>query len=495
MSTYYFDNIVKKLLDESDEVIYDPFTDLYVGSNPHLEQIAVFEAFIEPFLEGTNLDSNGKKKAMEDIILMCGRRSGKSYVVSVIMYYVLTVLKQNVGLVLPELQTFEQALWLELQDRAKEAHGLEPMIDLIYSKNNKKVYFPKRDYGYVSLYPIIKKRNALSIKGAGKGVGLFIVEEAGLYPDKLLLDIRDDAINPIKSENENLITIYLGTPPHNAKGAFIDMFMAEHHRSFRWDIFDNPFIKDPQKTIDGAVRDGNYPNQEHPTIQREYFAKVVKDTSIMVYKFNESINISDKEVNLKEDGWRLTAGFDIGYNDASVIVALAYNIYSNELRTVYEDYKEQATIPELEDMVDNLYAEYPEIPVYCDTGSGGAKNIIETFIRHGGDNRYLKPADKTKKMEDLKFLNSLFITGKFKIHPKHTGIISEVQTIRYLHDTPKTKWANVDRRAENDRTDAMLYGMRGIMGMSASKEEVEVFKETAEERDEREWIERHISGG
>lgn len=464
---------------DNEEIIYDPYSDTFANGIPHEPQIAVFKCFMEAFetkeasedriiIEEITASTKATSALIKDIILMCGRRAGKSFIVSCMMYFVLTVKKKNVCLIIPELQTFEQALWIELVQRAKDTHGMVEGKDMIYTKNSKKVKFLGKDWGDLILYPILRRGNGDGVRGVGKNVKLFVIEEGGVYPDHLLLEIMEKGIDPIKLEDSEVRTIVLGTPPSD-KGTFVDLFDNPETISFRFTCYDNPFIKNPEEAIKAYCRKYNHA-LDSATVQREIFARPVLDTDITVFdfknKFNEFEAVST-DTYKETDGWVKTAGLDIGYDDATALVISAYNIYSCEFRIIYREGGKSATVGEIRKIIDRGLTMYPDTPIYCDTASGGAKTIIETFRKM--DIKYehtLWPAKKQHKMADLKLLNSLFREGRAKIDRDFKEIKNELYSVKWKHNSQRIQWADVDKRFPNDYTDALLYSIRGVYDMN-----------------------------
>lgn len=490
------------------EIKYNPYADTFANGIPHEPQIKVFNAFMDAFdseeqeedrliLEEFTSSVKPTKELIKDIVLMCGRRAGKSFIVSCMIYYILSVKKKNVCLIIPELQTFEQALWIELTQRAKDTHGMVEGKDLIYTKNSKKVKFVGKDWGDLILYPILRRGNGDGVRGVGKNVKLFVIEEAGVYPDHLLLEIMEKGIEPIKVEDKEVRVVILGTPPSD-KGTFVDLFNNSETISFRFTCFDNPFIVDPKEAIQAYCKKYNY-KITSATVQREIFARPVLDTDITVFDFKSKFNEFEAltEDKYKEvDGWKFTAGLDIGYDDATALVLSCYNVFTCEFRTIYRDGGSSATVSQIRKIIDRALTAYPETPIYCDTASGGAKTIIETFRKM--DIKYehtLIPAKKQHKMADLKLLNSLFREGKAKIDRDFKDIKKELYSVKWKHNSRRIQWADVDKRFPNDYTDALLYSLRGIFGMNDTAPTfIPTKQKTKDEIEEDEMLFRAFSG-
>ncbi len=497
MSQDFRDKLAKGF-EDTEEIIYDPYMDTFANGIPHEPQIKVFAVFMEAFqtediakdriiIEEITASTKSRKALIKDIILMCGRRAGKSFIVSCMIYYVLTVKKSNVCLIVPELQTFEQALWLEIKQRAKDTHGLIDGKTIIYTKNSKKVKFVGKDWGDLILYPILRRGNGDGVRGVGKNVKLFVIEEAGVYPDHLLLEIMEKGIDPIKLEDKEVRTVVLGTPPSD-KGTFVDLFNNDETLSFRFTCYDNPFIIDPDEAVKAYCRKYNH-DIKGATVQREIFARPVLDSNITIFDFEEENNMfkySHEEKYKEIDGWVFTGGLDIGYDDHSALVISCYNIYSCEFRIMYKDGGGHKTIGELRKMVDYALELYPDIPIYCDTAGGGAKMMIESFRRM--DTKYensLLKAKKQHKMADLKLLNSLFREKKAFIDSDFGDIIKELNSVKWKHNSRRIQWADVDSRIPNDYTDALLYSIRGVFDMNSDKPLFsEAVKKTEDELEE-----------
>lgn len=468
---------INKALNQSKEVVYDMYDSVFVDGVAHEKQLEIIRKFLAPY----KVRKDKLKKAAKDIILMAGRRSGKSYIVSCIMYHVLTVLKKDVVLVVPLLGTFEQALWIELQARALETHGFKPGVDIIYNINRKTVLFPKNKYGVLRLYPIEKRGNPDSLRGLGKGAGLFVVEEAGVYKNRLMKGLIEDAIDPIKAEDYRVRTIVLGTPPDAAKGKFVDMYNSPECLGYNFCCLDNPFLPDPKQFIkDYCIKNGY--SDSSAKVQIEMYGKVVKDASILLYNFLDNERVENIDTN--NGDWNFSAGLDIGHDDNSAIVVTAYNRYTGHVHTVYEAVSVNSLFTDIVKLVEDVCNLYPNIDIYADTQGGGSKVIVESLNNVQGKDYNMYPAEKKYRMSDMKLLNTLMRTGKYSVSPQCTDLIEDYLSVRWKVGVSRTKMADVDPAIPNDASDAKCYSLRGVFSLASKKVFEKKVIRTADEKEE-----------
>lgn len=238
-----------------------------------------------------------------------------------------------------------------------------------------------------------------------------VIDEAGEFD----IDLHDFIFRVIKPTLTDLRgTLWMiGTPGQIPHGYWWTITRpdvenrAKGWNVYTWHSFDNPYIEqqfkddlDELKSIYGA---GLY---DIPWFRREWLGEWCTDTSNNVYKFDPARNQTDSYEANVDDVCMLAV--DLGYADATAFVVGVYNKRLSDKLVFLECYREtEMPLDSIAKKIESYRSKYPGIRIIADPDS---KNTIATL--RGVYKLPIYDAEKTKKQENIEYMNSSLLAGK-----------------------------------------------------------------------------------
>lgn len=189
-----------------------------------------------------------------------------------------------------------------------------------------------------------------------------------------------------------------------------------------------------------------------PSYRREWLGEWVLEKSHLVYHY-DPVADADK---LPDGPLSYVLGVDLGFNDASAFVLVAWSAYDPALYVVEQFSQTQMLTDDVVDKIKDYRSRFNIQTVVVDSG-GGAKITVATWnIKH---HLNLTPAtDKANKAPHIKLFNSDLQKGKVKLLPAvRTAFVDEWSKLVW---DPKKREKNqlVEHvKSQNHLSDALLY--------------------------------------
>lgn len=246
-------------------------------------------------------------------------------------------------------------------------------------------------------------------KALGQKYKLAIIDEAASYN----IDLRELVYGVLKPAMADLsgTIVLLGTPGNLTKSLFYDVTAGIEPG---WHVvsantFQNPFMADNwRKEIEELTTNQPY-IIETPLFKQMYLGQWVIDTDALVYKFNADRNFYDAFPHVKGD-WQHVLGVDLGYEDDSAFVVVAFHEHSKVLHIVDCFSDKHMDITDVANKIKGFKAKYNIYKVIIDNANKQA--VEEMQKRHSLP---LEPADKTGKSDFIEIMNSELIQGYIKL--------------------------------------------------------------------------------
>lgn len=433
--------------------------------------------------------------------VICPRRAGKSWMsMSYAFDTACRTANARVVICLLVLKQAKGVYWTAMRDFAAR-YGIEAksnLHELTYTLRNGSTIML---LGCESVTEIEKLR--------GQSFDLVIVDECKSFNPAVLLELIDDVVSPTLHDRSGTLMM-IGTPGNTLSGPFYwatapfyeieipdddgikqkrpysrtfgapeqfwlenpedDLYWSRH----TWTKQDNVYLP---KLWTQALRDKkrNGWGDDHPTWLRESLAQWVPATGSYVYRYGEVLGATNgaAAVNWTPNGrgkhglpegheWRFICGMDLGFEDDFAIVIAAYSMTDGNLYHVYDWKKNHQDFFQMAEEIGNVLKRFgPFDAMVADTGSGGAKTLIETLNKHYGF--YIQAAEKREKYDYIEILNGEFLRGGVKIL-EGSNLHYELITLQWLmeENDDKSLLARTGKLKENPAQpnhlcDAFLY--------------------------------------
>jgi hypothetical protein len=290
------------------------------------------------------------------------------------------------------------------------------------------------------------------------GVGVDEAQDFGPHLQSLI----DDVLTPSIADYPDGWIALTGTPGPVPQGYFFDVthnkkYGFSHHE---WTLMQNPFMPNPQGFLEDLIKKREW-QLDNPTLLREYHNKWVLDVDSLWIRYKETVNHYTKLP--EEHKWSYIMGVDIGYKDADAIAILAWSDTSPVTYLVEELITAKQGLTELVDQMEGMHKKYPSIvKVVMDEGGLGKKLAEEIRRRHGIN---VEPADKTRKQENVDFLNDALRLGKF-MASKDSRFVKDSYLVQIDWDKTTPNRIVVKKNYHSDIIDAVLYAFKESYGFS-----------------------------
>ena len=296
----------------------------------------------------------------------------------------------------------------------------------------------------------------------GRKFKIIFIDEAGSFRPHLE-SLVVDVLQPTLMDMSGTLCMS-GTPPKILAGLFYDAIREDEERNpayklFKWSIFDNPHINDPAGFHEWILATNSW-TREHPTFQREYLGRCVREDQTLVYK-NYEPGRNGYETLPPGHVFMHVLGVDLGWEDET---ALRIVSFTPTLPHVYFGrcyHESHMSITSVAKMINDWDNEFGFVTKVADFGGGGKQIVQEMNDRF---NLNLEPAQKKAKASFIETLNDDLLGGKIKIRADD-DVIGEWEKLQWneveaLRGGERVMVKIEDPRLPNHLSDATLYAWR-----------------------------------
>ncbi len=384
-------------------------------------------------------------------IAVCSRRAGKTIACAadlidnalrhpgVVCLYV-TLSRSNA----------KKIIWREIKkiNRDHNLGGVENLSELSMT-------FPNHSIIYLSG---AKDTNEIE-KFRGLALKLVYIDEAQSFRE-YIKELINDVLSPALMDYAGTLVL-IGTPPPIPTGLFCEAYQGQNAWSkHHWSFWDNPFITKKSKMSHKAMLDRELTRRgvdvNDPSIQREWFGKFTLDSDSLLLHYDKNKNNYNMLPDIYPLKYNYIMGIDLGFDDADAIAVLAWSDREPTTYLVEEMVVAQQGLTELVEQIQLLNKKYDISKMVIDQGGLGKKLAEEMRRRH---HIPVQPADKTRKMENVAFLNDAMRTKRLMAKAD-----SKFAQDSYLVEIDKDKSTpdkiKVSDKYHSDIIDAVLYAFR-----------------------------------
>lgn len=293
-------------------------------------------------------------------------------------------------------------------------------------------------------------------KFRGLAIKLCYIDECQSFKE-YIKDLIDDIIGPALMDYAGSLCL-IGTPAPVPGGYFHECSVKnETWSKHGWTFWDNPHIeaksgKTHQEILDRELKRRGI-KVDDPSIQREWFGRWVLDLNSLVLQYNHTIN---HYTDLPPAKYNYILGIDVGWKDADALAILAHSEHDPVTYLVEELVVAKQGITELVEQAQHLIKKYSAYKVVMDMGGLGKKIGEEMIKRHQIP---VEAADKTRKMENIAFLNDAMRRGHFKA-PEKSRFVQDSYLVEIDRDKSTPERIKISDRFHSDIIDAVLYAFK-----------------------------------
>jgi len=448
-------------------------------------ELAKFRLRATLFDEQQQLMNTRKKMSM----LLCGRRSGKTYAIAAKMTEL--AITHNSGTILYVTKTVSQAyknIWKYLVEFAA--------LSRMPHKSNSSDYSITFDAGTKIILSGSDTIDQVDKLRGQAYLAAFVDEIQSIKYAKLLVD---EVIRPATKDFTDPLIVLAGTAPRAANTPWENWWLNAdmNTQKLHWTMEQNVFIPSYETVLQDVLAEEGL-TIDHPRFQREYLGVFMYDTEARVYLIDDKNYFSWGEFDswcVPPPGWniirpkvpfgvkdpddedhnvwndiRFTGGLDYGFSDSDAFVITAFSISKPERYILYQ-YKQNHTgvgdvaaavrrgIEELasKNELFKRAVENDDFKIYCDYAGAGSKITFD--LR----NSYRLPvvnAIKQDKDGAIDMLQEDIRTGRLKLE-KNSPFDEESKSVVWERDENDVIHRIVDDDAYHpDVADAVLYSLR-----------------------------------
>jgi hypothetical protein len=295
-------------------------------------------------------------------------------------------------------------------------------------------------------------RAAEAIRGTVEKVEIIALDECASYGQNFRY-VNEEILEPMLMDADGEMW-WIGSPGAACRGPFFDLTNPKPGAAhsdvpvYHWTALDNPYIPHAADWLERRRLKKGW-SLDNPIYLREYMGLWVKDEGSLVYRYDESRNWENE---LPPGDWSYIMGVDLGYDDPTAFVVVAYSPQSPILYVVDEFCRSKMLPSQVAEELRAWQERYKPVATVVDTGGLGKAIAEEMRSRYGVS---LKRAEKDKKYEYVELINSDFFEGRIKITGGAKETASELGLLQWDEDRRKE-----DPRFPNHRADALLYAWR-----------------------------------
>lgn len=326
------------------------------------------------------------------------------------------------------------------------------------------------DYGSIIYFLGIDDNEEEMAKAYGQKYKLCVVDEAALYKQ----DIRTfvyDCLFPATADYEGTVCL-TGMPCNNTKSFFFDVTNDREPgwSNHRWSVLDNPYMAEKMAKQIEFLKKNNPGIENTPTFKQQYLGEWAVSDDSRMYHFDDKKNMFDL---LPEDtNWHYVMGVDLGWDDPTAFVILAYRDYDPTLYAIEAYMRSSMTLTEVADRIKHYSRYYRFDNIIIDNSA--KQGVEELKQRH---NLSLTPADKAGKADFIHLCNDDLKHGRVKIRSVYCEpLIAEWQTLIWDEKALARGKYTEASRAKNHCSDAFLYAWRHCYNWVDRGVEVDPYK-------------------
>lgn len=419
--------------------------------------------------------------------LICGRRSGKTYLCAVMILLALLDGGHNEWVFFGQktMIAAKQAIWLDLLKIISDVglterwkiHNGNHTIETPHGTTFQLIGF--NDSGQVELL-------------RGKKFRLFIADEASTYEDLLqqIIDTVDPTLGEALDEKGNKVGSFVisGTPGYAKAGKWFRISTGAENRGVpedwelqSWTLLENPHYPDAKGEL-ATIRRKNGWTEEDAAYRREWLGEWVEDAGMLVHPYNSVHPLPvDWDWN---DGVTSTLGIDYGFNDSTGWVVISQRRDDPRGYVTYA-FKEAKLLPhQLAEITKRIVDRFKVVKAVADPAAGG-KTFYTDFNRLYGSQTgvYIESAEKPDWRGRVELLNADLKTGRLLITAEARTVATEMSELPF-----KDEHRDADHPAyDNHCTDALRYAHRALRGaLDLPKEEKP--RRTKVQEDQHKWM-------
>jgi len=336
--------------------------------------------------------------------LLATRRFGKSYTAGL---YLVKVAYEN-----PGTSSIYVALTRESAKKIMYKDVLKPLnrkykLNMKFNETTLTCTFPN---GSIIYLMGVDSSEDEKDKLLGQKYKLAVIDECASFS----IDLRElvyGTLKPAMADLGGTIAMF-GTPGNLTKSLFFDITTGAEPgwHLVKADTKDNPYMAEKwRKEIEELTTNQPY-IVETPMFKQMYLGQWVIDTDALVYKYDDYKNsIAQLPVHLNGD-WQYLLGVDLGYEDDSAFVVVAFHEFDKNLYIIDTYSKSKMDITDVANKIKELKKTHDIHKVIID---GANKQAVEEIQK-----RHQVPlitADKTGKSDFIEIMNAELIMARIKV--------------------------------------------------------------------------------
>lgn len=286
-------------------------------------------------------------------------------------------------------------------------------------------------------------------KARGSKYKRVAIDEAGSFGAHLR-EFIDDVLEAALMDLDGGLAL-AGTPTAALSGAFFD-FTTKDDSPFsvhRWTMLDNTFLPHAAEWLEKRRKERKWA-EDNPVYLREYRGRWVRSEDSLVYRFNRERNTYLFGLPAGHD-WRFILGVDLGYDDPSAWVVLAFSPTSPNVYVVETFQESGLTLTDIADKTRGYCERYDFARIIFDQGGLGKLLVEELKRRH---QLPIFAAEKTDKHAHIELMNDDFRCGRI-LAADGDPVCGDWEILQWDEKRKKE-----DSRFNNHRPDAALYAWR-----------------------------------
>jgi len=386
-------------------------------------------------------------------VAMCSRRSGKTIACAADLIQTALQTPDVVCLYITlSRNNAKKIIWKEIKkiNRTYKLGGVENISELSMT-------FPNGSIIYASG---AKDTNEIE-KFRGLALKLVYIDEAQSFRS-YIKELIDEVLSPALMDYAGTL-VMIGTPPPIPTGYFCDSFQnaSSSWSKHSWTFFNNPFLVKKSKISHQEMLERELKRRgvsaSDPSIQREWFGKLTLDSDSLLIHYDPKTN-DYHQTEIKDPGVKFNyiMGIDLGFDDADAIAVLAWQDNSPITYLVEEKVVAGQGLTELVEQVQAMQKKYDISKMVIDQGGLGKKLAEEMRRRH---HIPVQAADKTRKMENVRFMNDALRTGRLKAL-KDSKFAQDSYLVEIDRDKSTPDKVKVSDKYHSDIIDAVLYAFK-----------------------------------
>lgn len=296
------------------------------------------------------------------------------------------------------------------------------------------------------------------------GVAIDEAQDFGAHLQSLV----DDVLTPTIADYKDGWIALTGTPGPVPTGYFFEVTHENKHgySLHKWSVFQNPHMPDAREFVDKLKVKRGW-DENTPTYRREWKNEWVLDVQSLWVQYKESLNDFTTLPEVKHPHkYHYIMGVDVGYNDADAIAVLAWSPGTSTTYLVEESIQRKQGVTELAEQIESLRKKYDVDKIVIDAGALGKKVAEELIRRHKIP---VEAADKTRKQENVEFLNDALRLGQFKAS-RESRFAKDSYLVQIDWDKSTPDKIVIKKHPHSDIIDAVLYAYKVSPAYTYQKE-------------------------